>query len=232
MTKVLLDTAYDSKTTEEELVKNNMGLVLGISKRFFGRGYDCEDIIQIGTIGLIKAIRKFDKSYNVCFSTYAVPLIIGEIKRFIRDDGIIKVSRTHKTNAVKARLAEEKLSTKLNRNPTVSEISAECGLKAEEIIEALDATAPVESIYQAYSDDGEKIIDRIGNFDEENKILSDISIKESLNILDSRERKIIVMRYFFQKTQSDIAKTIGISQVQVSRLEKGALLKMRLFLEH
>ena len=193
--KVSINNLNDRQSTaEDELVKNNMGLVLGISKRFFGRGYDCEDIIQIGTIGLIKAIRKFDKSYNVCFSTYAVPLIIGEIKRFIRDDGIIKVSRTHKTNAAKVRIAEEKLSKNLNRNPTVSEISAECGLKPEEIIEALDATAPVESIYQSYGNDSTQLADRIGDFDEENKILNDISIKESLDILNVNQLQTNIVK--------------------------------------
>ena len=219
-----------NQESENELIKNNIGLVAGIAKRFYSSGYDSEELIQIGCMGLIKAIRRFNFEFNVQFSTYAVPLIIGEIKRFIRDDGIIKVSRTHKVNAIKANVAKEKLHQKLKRTPTISEIAGEASLTEEEIIEALEATNPPESIHQSY-DDKNELIDRIGIVEEEGNIINRVLVKEALNILSAREKKIVVMRYFYQKTQTEISKVIGVSQVQISRLEKGALIKMQRFLE-
>ncbi len=229
---VLLKELHNGNSdAENELLKNNIGLVAGIVKRFYNSGYDSEDLIQIGCMGLIKAIRRFDFSFDVKFSTYAVPLIIGEIKRFIRDDGIIKVSRTHKTNAMKANVAKEKLHQELKRTPTISEISKECGITHEEIIEAMEATMPPESIYQQTNDNNKsELINKLGVVEEEGKIIDKVLVKESLGVLSAREKKIIVMRYFYQKTQSQISKIIGVSQVQISRLEKGALIKMREFL--
>lgn len=229
---LLKDLHNGNSESETELIKNNIGLVAGIAKRFYTSGYDAEELIQIGCMGLIKAIRRFDFSFNVQFSTYAVPLIIGEIKRFIRDDGIIKVSRTHKINAIKVNAAKERLNQELRRTPTISEISKECSISEEEIIEALEATAQPESIYQSVDDDSKgELIDKLGVFEEEGKIIDKVLVRESLNILSQREKKIIIMRYFYQKTQSQISKVIGVSQVQISRLEKGALTKMREFLK-
>lgn len=216
---------------ENELIKNNMGLVLGIAKRFYNSGYDNEDIIQIGCIGLIKAIRRFDFSFNVQFSTYAVPMIIGEIKRFIRDDGIIKVSRKHKTNAMKIKACKEKLHQELKRTPTISEIAKECDISKEDILEAMEATAVPDSIYQTCYDDKSELIDKLGVIEEDGNIIDKVLVEQSLKVLTPREKKIIIMRYFYQKTQSQISEIIGVSQVQISRLEKGALIKMREFLK-
>ena len=222
------------RSAEDQLVENNMGLVIGLAKRFYNRGYDMDELIQIGSIGLIKAIRKFSDEYGVKFSTYAVPMILGELKRFLRDDGIIKVSRTYKTNAQKIRHAQEILSQKLNREPTIAEISAQSGLSSDEIIAALDATAVPESIYQqntSSNNDDRELMDKITAVYEEDKIINKVIVNKSLDILNDRERKIIVMRYFMGKTQSKIAKIIGVSQVQISRIEKSALIKMRSYLE-
>ena len=225
--EIILEQSASGKN-EELLIGNNMGLVIGIAKRFLNRGYEMEDLVQIGVVGLIKAIRKFDCSLGVKFSTYAVPLIMGEIKRFIRDDGIIKVSRAHKTNAMKAIYAQQKLVQSLNRVPTISEIANECGLDAGEVIEAMEATALPDSINKAMSDnDSREFEEKIATDNEEEKIIDRVLIKESLNMLSARERTVITLRYFSQKTQSSISDIIGVSQVQISRIEKAALKKMK-----
>lgn len=225
---LLKDLHSGNTETENELIENNMGLVAGIAKRFYNSGYDTEELIQIGCMGLMKAIRRFDFSFNVQFSTYAVPMIIGEIKKFIRDDGIIKVSRKYKINAIKANSAKEKLHQELKRTPTISEIARECQLSEEELVESMDATAVPESIYQpCYTDEKSSLIDKLGIIEEDGKIIDKILVKELLDTLSPREKKIIIMRYYYQKTQSQISKIIGVSQVQISRLEKGALIKMR-----
>lgn len=215
---------------EEKLVENNMALVAGIARRFCGSGYDVEELIQIGAIGLIKAVRRFDVNFNVQLSTYAVPVIIGEIKRFLRDDGMIKVGRENKTNSFKINAAKEKLNQKLKRIPTISEISEECGISSEKVIEAMEATAPIDSIHRITDDGKSELGDKIGNYSEEGRIIDRVTAEEALKILPPREKKIIIMRYYYQKTQSQISEIIGVSQVQVSRLEKGALKKMRDFL--
>ncbi len=231
---ILLEEIHNgNREAENEIIQNNMGLVAGIAKRYFNRGYDSEEIMQVGSVGLLKAVRKFDTSFNVQFSTYAVPMIIGEIKRFIRDDGIIKVSRTHKTNAMKARYAQEKLSQQLNRSPTIQEISEECGISGEELTEAMEATAPVESINRSpvSDDDDRELLEKFGAVEEESGIINRVSIKESMGILKQKEREVIVFRYFLGKTQSNISEIIGVSQVQVSRIEKSALKKLKEFME-
>lgn len=232
--ELILEKIHNGESdAEEELIKNNMGLVAGIAKRFINRGYEMDDLMQIGTVGLIKAIRKFDKNFNVKFSTYAVPLIMGEIRRFIRDDGPIKVSRTHKTNAMKAWCAQEKLIQKLNRTPTISELANESGIKAEELIAAMAATTPPESIYKQKNigDDNEReLIDEIEAVNEEGHIIDRVIIADSLNVLTPRERTVITLRYFGEKTQNSISKLIGVSQVQVSRIEKMALAKLKSYM--
>ena len=218
------------KEAQDTMVQINMGLVHSVVKRFAGRGYEKDDLTQIGAIGLIKAIRKFDESYEVRFSTYAVPMIMGEIKRFIRDDGIIKISRSLKENALKGYRAKEKLQKKLNREPTIKEISAECGIDKDELLESFEAAAPPNSIYETVYNNGDKeinLIDTISGGDPQEDIINKVMIGGILNNLQPREKQILVVRYFKGKTQSEIAEKIGVSQVQVSRIEKRVVTKLR-----
>ena len=215
------------KNAEEELVIGNMRLVKSIAGRFVGRGCDIEDLIQIGAIGLIKAIHKFDTSFNVQFSTYAVPVIAGEIKKFLRDDGIIKVSRILKENAMRAKKCREILCSKLGREPTIDEISKESGIEAEQIMEAFDAVLPVESITVSDSDGNENEISVKSEEKQEETIVDKIFIEDMLKSLDARERQILVLRYFKGKTQAEVAKIIGVSQVQISRIEKSSVEKLK-----
>ncbi len=220
------------KESREVLIEQNLGLVHHIVKRFLGRGYEVEDLFQIGVIGLIKAIDKFDTSFEVKFSTYAVPLIAGEIKRFIRDDGLVKVSRTLKENGIKVKYARERLGMQLNREPTVEEVAGESALTTEEVVLAMEANVQVESIYQSvYQNDGNEIfmVDQLADKgkDEQEKLLNHLVVKQLIGGLPEKEQKIIVLRYFQDKTQTEVAKILGISQVQVSRLEKRILLALR-----
>ena len=211
-TKELIEMAHGGdKAAREKLIVENMGLIWSIVKRFAGRGYEQEDLFQIGSIGLIKAVDKFYTSFDVQFSTYAVPMISGEIKRFLRDDGMIKVSRSMKETAYKAYIAREKMEEKLKREPTLTEIAAEIGVTSEELAQAFDASAQIESLHKViYQGDG-----------------SDISLMDKLSKLDKKERQLIYMRYYQDKTQTEIAGILGVSQVQVSRLEKKILKKMK-----
>ncbi len=219
------------KEARDMVVTMNIGLVWSIVRRFTGRGHELEDLFQIGCIGLIKAIDKFDASFEVKFSTYAVPMITGEIKRFLRDDGIIKVSRSLKEIAGKVRIAKEVLSNKLEREPTIEEISEELKISTEDIVLAMESSSEVESLYKTiYQGDGNAIylIDKLEQDNDENEHLIDqIALKEIIATLDEKERNLIELRYFGDKTQTDIAKEMGISQVQVSRLEKKILKVMR-----
>lgn len=210
------------------LVEKNMGLVHSIVNKIECT-YDREDLVQIGAMGLVKAVRKFDSSFGVKFSTYAVPMILGEIKRFLRDDGAVKVSRSIKETAYKGKRCMERLEKKLGRTPTVKEISEECGVMPEDIAEAFEAAAPPRSLQAVISDDGDGLclMGIVAGEDNENEIVDRLFVNQLLHELDEREKKIIIMRYFMHKTQSEISKTIGVSQVQISRLEKKALLKMR-----
>ena len=213
------------------LIEANLPLVTSISKKFINRGYDYEDIYQIGCMGLVKAINNFDDNYNVKFSTYAVPMIIGEIKRFLRDDGIIKVSRNVKSLAKKLHFDKEALTKKLNRDPSIEELAEFSGINKEEILFALESSASMQYLYEViHQDDGAPVllIDKLSENAEEDKNLTErIALKEALNNLDVKSRQIIVLRYFKDKTQIQVAKMLGISQVQVSRIEKKVLLEMR-----
>ncbi len=218
------------KQAENIMVEENMGLVYSIVRRFQNRGYETEDLTQIGAIGLIKAVKKFNPEFNVQFSTYAVPMITGEIKRFLRDDGAIKISRTLKENAMKGWRSEEALRRRLNREPTIHEISKECGIDAESLIEAFEAATPPESIYENIYDNGEKkihLLDIIAGEEIEDGIINKVMIDDILKRLTPREKEIILLRYFKGKTQSEIAKIIGVSQVQISRIEKKAIERIR-----
>ena len=220
------------KEVREVLIEQNLGLVHHIVKRFLNRGYDTEDLFQIGVIGLIKAIDKFDPSFDVKFSTYAVPLIAGEIKRFLRDDGMVKVSRTLKEDGSRVKYARERLSLRINREPTLQEVSKEAGLTIEEVILAMEANVQVESIYQSvYQNDGNEIymVDQLADKgkDEQEKMLNHLVIKQLIEGLPETEQKLIRLRYYQDKTQTEVAKMLGISQVQVSRMEKKILLGLR-----
>lgn len=235
------------KDAREVLIEKNLGLVHHIVRRFTGRGYDQEDLFQIGVIGLMKAIDKFDLSLGLQFSTYAVPMITGEIKRFLRDDGPVKVSRTIKENGLKVKLARQRLQTQEGREPTLQEIAEATGLSREDVVVAMEASIEVESIYSAvYQDDGSEVylVDRVvqgmngsvgssmaGAFDcedrEKEELLNHMLLRQLLDTLEPSERSLISMRYFQNKTQMEIASLMGISQVQVSRLEKKILLRLR-----
>ncbi len=221
--------AQKDKEELGKIVENNSGLVWSIVKRFKGRGYENEDLYQIGTIGLIKAIKNFNPEYEVKLSTYAVTYIIGEIKKFIRDDGIIKVSRSIKELCMKIKDIENK-AIKEGRNLTIEEISRELKVDKEEVILAIDSMKQVDSIYEEDSDNNKlAIIDKVSSEkDETDVMVNRIFIKELLNKMNSRDRQIIILRYFNGKTQSQVAKMLNISQVQVSRIEKKILDKMKM----
>lgn len=230
---VLIEKARaGEKEAREVLIEQNLGLVHHIVKRFLGRGYDAEDLFQIGVIGLIKAIDKFDTEYDVKFSTYAVPLITGEIKRFIRDDGMIKVSRNLKENGMKIKMAREKLAGKLGRDPSIEEVAKESLLTVEEVLLAMEANVQVESIYKSvYQNDGNELfmIDQLAdeNDNAHDEVLNHLLVDQLLSGLGKEEQRLIILRYYQDKTQMEVAKLLGISQVQVSRLEKKILLGMR-----
>lgn len=231
-TIALIEAAhYGDKEARERLVMENMGLIWSIVRRFSGRGYEMEDLFQIGSIGLMKAIDKFDTSFQVKFSTYAVPMISGEIKRFLRDDGMVKVSRSIKENGWKLRRAGDKLLGELGRDATIEELSRETGLSVEDIVMAIEANTEIESIYKTvYQGDGNEIylLDKLpGKTDENEKAVNSIALKQIMDELSAEERTLIELRYFQDKTQTEVAKTLSVSQVQVSRMEKRILLKMR-----
>lgn len=219
------------KEAREILIENNLGLVHAIVRRFLGRGVEQEDLFQIGTIGLIKAIDHFDLSYDVRFSTYAVPLISGEIKRFLRDDGPVKVPRTIKESGIKVNVARQKLQSAWGREPTINEIAKESGLSVEEVVMATEAEYKMDSIYDpVYRNDGKELMlmDTIGKEDKENEaLLNHMLLQQLLQELTETESILIRMRYFQDKTQVEVAEHLGISQVQVSRMEKKILLSMR-----
>ena len=247
-TSVLIARSQAGESEAREvLIENNLGLVRHIVRRFSGRGYDLEDLFQIGAIGLIKAIDKFDLSLGLKFSPYAVPMITGEIKRFIRDDGPVKVSRTIKENGMKVKLARQRLQAEEGREPTLQEIADQTGLSVEDVVLAMEACVEVESIYSAvYQDDGNEVylVDKVvqgqsgavgrsavGGCESEDRekegVLNRMLLEQLLDSLKPSDRELICMRYFQNKTQMEIAASLGISQVQVSRMEKRILLSMR-----
>lgn len=214
---------------KNRITEQNLGLVRSILKRFQGRA-ETEDLFQIGCIGLLKAIKRFDFTFDVQFSTYAVPMIIGEIKRFLRDDGIIKVSRSVKETSLKVKIARETLQKELGREPLLHEIADMLRLKVEEIVVALDAAVPPDSLDQAISDN-EKSSSLLDMQDDGSDLASDVTNKvalsEIINSLNANEKQIILLRFFRHKTQTEIAQIFGISQVQVSRIEKKILSRIR-----
>lgn len=218
----------------EHILKENLNLVRSIVHRFTNRGYEWDDLFQIGCIGLIKSIQRFDLSFSVKFSTYAVPMIIGEIRRFMRDDNPIKVSRPMKDMGYRVHKMQEKLQGILGRDPTVHEIASEIALAPQEIVAALEAMQPIISLYEPTTNDsGDQLmlLDQIKtNENLENNHLEKIALKEVLEKLSEKERKVILLRFYQDKTQAEIARKIGLSQVQVSRIEKQALKRIKALL--
>ncbi|TZE82032.1 SigF/SigG family RNA polymerase sporulation sigma factor [Calorimonas adulescens] len=219
----------NDKTAQEQLIKNNIGLVKGIVKRFLGRGYEEEDLFQIGCTGLLKAIKRFDVSYGVKFSTYAVPMIIGEIKRFLRDDNIIKVGRSTKEKYLKVKYASEELTYMLGREPTVNELAEHLNMKLEELVLVLNSENQPLSLNESFNqeNDEDTLLDKISDNYNETDIINSLALKEAINKLEARERQIIILRYFKDMTQSQVSQIMGISQVQVSRIEKSVLNKIK-----
>ena len=220
---------------KEILIENNLGLVRSVVSKFLNIGYDRDDLFQLGSIGLIKAIYKFDPRFNVKFSTYAVPMILGEIKRYLRDDGMVKVSRSLKQLAIKVKMQGEALSKKLGRDPTIEEITEELGVEKEDVVMAIESNFSVEYLQGViHEEEGSPIclIDKISRKgdNEEDKVVDNILLKEVLGKLEKRERQIIMLRYFEDKTQSEIGQILDISQVQVSRIEKKVLHKLKSYI--
>lgn len=209
------------------IIESNMPLIKSIVKRFKNKYIEYEDLIQLGSLGLVKAINNFDTSYNVKFSTYAVPMITGEIKRFIRDDGAIKVSRAVKLLSSKITQFVDRFIKEFSREPNVEEIATEFGIEKEEVIYALDSSHMPVSLYDKYDDDGKNLIEKLPSNDNQDDVIDKIVLRDCIKDLSEREKLIIYLRYYKDRTQSDIARIIGISQVQVSRIESKVIAKMR-----
>lgn len=225
-TALLKEAKNGNKTAREKLVNGNLRLVLSIVQKFSNRGENLDDLFQVGCIGLIKSIDNFDINQNVRFSTYAVPMIIGEIRRYLRDNNSVRVSRSMKDIAYKAMQIKENFINNHSKEPTIEEIAQEMGLNKEDVVLALEAIVDPVSLYDPiFSDGGDTIyvMDQVGDQNDDKNWLAEIAIKEAIKNLGDREKTILSMRFFQGKTQMEVAQEIGISQAQVSRLEKGAL---------
>ena len=233
MQTLLAKAHAGDQAAREAIVEQNINLVRSIVHRFTGRGYEWDDLFQIGCIGLVKAIDRFDTSFSVKFSTYAVPMIIGEIRRFIRDDNPVKISRSIKELAFRIHRTQEKLQGSLGRDPTVAEIAEELLLPVQEVVAALEAVQPPTSLY-ASREEGESVsmLDHLRRPTEENSDFEKLILREVINSLPPKEQAVIHLRFFEDKTQSEIAEVIGLSQVQVSRIEKHALKLMKEYLNN
>lgn len=228
----LLGRAHQGdKEARDILTEKNMGLVHSIARRFQNRGVEMEDLVQIGSIGLLKAIDKFDTGYDVKFSTYAVPMITGEIKRFLRDDGMVKVSRSLKEEAARAYAVREELFFKTGREPALEEIAAELNIDREELVLAMESAVQIESLQKTiFQSDGSGISleDKLPQEkNQQEEVLDRLLLEQMLGMLEPKERELIYLRFFMEKTQTCVAKKMGMSQVQVSRLEKKILSRLR-----
>ncbi len=228
--ELLLAAKNGDKSACEELIVNNNGLIWSIARRYFGRGVDPEDLYQLGCVGFLKAVEGFDIAFGTQFSTYAVPKIAGEIRRFLRDDGMIKVSRSLKERAIMLRNLSEKLSAQLSRDPTLTELSEACGLEPEEIATAQAATTAAESIQKQSGEEGFTLEDILTSGEMEEGLIEKIALQEAIAHLSEREQTVIRLRYFHALTQDKTAKILGVSQVQISRIEKKALQALRNFI--
>ena len=229
--ELLLSAKNGDKDACEKLIESNNGLIWSIARRFFGRGVDPDDLYQLGCMGFLKALYGFDPAFGTRFSTYAVPKITGEIRRFLRDDGSIKVSRTIKERAYTIKNARSALEQRLGREPTLSEISLETGLTAEDIATAETASAAPESLQKETGEDGFTLEHVLSDSLLEDKLVEYVSLKEAVNSLPEKEKSVILLRFYRGLTQDKSAKILGISQVQVSRLERRALQTLRTLLE-
>ena len=230
MLELICRAQQGDRAASEQLVLENSGLIWSIARRYFGRGVDPDDLYQLGCVGFLKAIAGFDTQYGTQFSTYAVPKIAGEIRRFLRDDGAVKVSRSVKERAGAIKKERERLTGILGREPLLSELSASLGLSAEEIASAETATSSAESIQRQTGEEGITLEDVLATDGMEEGLLERMALHEALRHLSEREQMVIGLRYFHSLTQQKVASLIGVSQVQVSRIEKKALEKLRAFL--
>ncbi len=230
MRKRLRAAKAGDKEAAERLVTENSGLIWSVARRFFGRGVDSDDLYQLGCIGFIKAVQGYDESFGTQFSTYAVPKIAGEIRRFLRDDGTLKVSRGLKERSLAIKKARERLNQRLGREPYLSEIAAETGLTPEEIAVAEQATEAPDSLQRENGDGGFTLENTVGTDGIEDSIVESVALKEAISSLPERDRMLIYLRYFKGLTQDKTAKILGISQVQVSRMEKKVIEQLRKFI--
>jgi len=229
--KLLKRVQDGDKHAAEQMVVENAGLIWSIARRYFGRGVDNDDLYQIGCVGFVKAMQGFDLNYGTQFSTYAVPKISGEIRRFLRDDGAIKVNRSIKENAMSIRTAKGMLEQRLGRDPTLSEISTETGLTIEDIAIAETATASTESLQRETGEDGFTLEQVLGDLAQEERLIEYVSLREAIDKLSDKEKSVLALRYWRGMTQDKAAKVLGVSQVQVSRLERRAVEELRRLLE-
>lgn len=229
-TELLIKAKEGDSYSRQKLIEGNLRLVLSVVQKFSGRGENPDDLFQVGCIGLIKSIDNFDITQNVKFSTYAVPMIIGEIRRYLRDYNPIRVSRSLRDTAYHAMQAKERIQNTLGRDATIEEIAKELSIKPTDVVLALEAIVEPMSLYEpVYSDGGDTIyvMDQVGGAESDDDWLNEISIKETIKHLGDREKQILTLRFMQGKTQMEVAEEIGISQAQVSRLEKGALKKIK-----
>ncbi len=231
-TEELIIRAKNGDTrAKEEILEENTGLIWSVVKRFLGRGTESDDLFQLGCLGFIKAVDGFDLQFGTQFSTYAVPKIAGEIRRFLRDDGTIKVSRNLKERSATIYTVQSTLRTQLDREPTLSEISASTGLTLEEIAEAESATAAVESIYEPAGEEGFCLENVLSDTESEEVMVERISLRQAIDRLPEREKMVIKLRFFHCLTQERVSRVLSVSQVQVSRIEKRALSKLKEWME-
>ncbi len=214
---------HGDRAASEQLVTENAGLIWSIAKRFLGRGTEAEDLYQLGCLGFLKAVEGFDLEFGTQFSTYAVPKIAGEIRRFLRDDGAIKVSRSVKERAAAVRLMRSRLSSALGREPSIKEISENTGFTPEEIAAAETATREVESIHRESGEEGFTLENILTDTESEERMLEKLALRQAISELPDREKQVISLRYYHGLTQDRAAKVLGVSQVQISRIEKKAI---------
>ena len=226
-TALLSRAREGDREAAQQILEENTGLIWSVARRYFGRGVDAEDLYQLGCIGFIKAVEGFDTAYGTQFSTYAVPKISGEIRRFLRDDGAVKVSRGLKERAARIRAARLALEQETGREPTLSELSALTGLQPEEIAEAETAVSPAESLQRESGDEGFTLEHVLGDYGQEERLLESVALRSAVSRLPEKEQKVLYLRFFHGLTQSDCARILCSSQVQVSRLGRKALQKLR-----
>lgn len=230
LTELILRSQQGDQQASEQLVMENAGLIWSVAKRFLGRGTEADDLYQLGCLGFLKAVEGFDLNYGTQFSTYAVPKISGEIRRFLRDDGAVKVSRTVKEQSASIKIARAALTADLGREPSLTELSEKTGLTPEEIAFAEAATAATESIQREFGEEGFALEQILTDTESEEIMVERISLRQAIARLPEKEKTVIQLRYFHSLTQERVAKVLGVSQVQVSRIEKRAIQSLRTLL--